>query len=216
MSELETFTLERNKYMNVSYLNINGYNVLGNPYYGYKWLEGYLETMDGRKFGPVSLRYELYHQQIQLLNRKDSLTVTDEIKEFTLKLPMGGSVTEKKFINSNLVKKDKKVFYYEVLADDKKGQLLKTNKLTMEHHAPGIPSSEGIRRFAFHEQYYFFNKDSGKLFKISSGGSNITSILNLDQIMQKQLKLKSYDFNIESALVNFFNAYFNLVNNYKI
>lgn len=208
LSEIETFMLERDKYINISYLKIDGHNVLGNPYYGYKWLEGHLETMDGKRVGPVSLRYELYHQQLQLLNGKDSITITDEIKEFTLFLPE--SLSAKRFINSNLVKKERKSFYYEVLIDNKKGQLLKTHKLTLEHNSPGIPSSEGIRRFVFHDHYYFFNKDSGKLSRISSGGSNITSVLKLDQNLQKQLNFTNFNFNTESGLINFFNSYFNL------
>jgi hypothetical protein len=154
------------------------------------------------------LRYNVYNQLVSFVNGNDTLDITDEIKTFSLPVNVNDTAVVLQFVNASQYKKEAKVFYYQVVLDYPKGELLKTNYKTIASLTTGLLSSQGSKYFQLRCDYYYYDKSKKQIAKVSSGGSNIKKLLNLDDTTEKRLKINSYDFSNDEELIKFFKLYF--------
>jgi hypothetical protein len=168
---------------------VNGQRVMGIPFLYHEWFNGTITTADGRLFNGYKLKYDIFSQAVHFLSGKDSLEVNDEIKDFVLQVAEGETVTPLKFVNANNYKKEKTIFYYQVLIDEQKGQLLKANKKIVAEMSSGLPAYEGQKYFKEEFVYYYYDKTSQKISKVKADGSNLPALLQLSSDRAKQLEL---------------------------
>src|SRR5574338_878785 len=114
-------------YYNEVYI-IDGQKVLGTPFLYHDWADGTIIGADGQIFTGYKLKYNAYDQSVLFQQGNDSLEVTNEIKDFTLTIKIRDTSEVLHFINAKQFKKEKTKFYYEVLAEDDGGQLLRYDK----------------------------------------------------------------------------------------
>lgn len=155
---------------------MHGEKVLGTPFLLYEWSEGSLTTADGRSY-TYPLRYNVFDQLVSFMNGADTLDVTDAIKEFSLNASVNDTAVVLHFINADQYKKEKKTFYYQVILDSKKGQLLKTYQKSIASLTDGLLESKGTKYFDLKSDYYYYNKDTKKISKIKADGSDLQEVL---------------------------------------
>jgi hypothetical protein len=209
MTTEQEFSKKYNMYVDQFSTKMNGYDVLGTPFLYYQWYDGVLNTPDGRLFNGYKLKYNVFTQTVSFLSGKDSLEANEEIKDFTLMIPDGNSFISSKFVNANQYQKEKTVFYYELLIDDKKGQLLKTNKKVIaELSNSSLPAYNGKKFFNLETSYYYYNNASKKMAKIKANGSNIGAALGLNPEEENALHVAAFDFSKEQDVIRLMNLYF--------
>jgi hypothetical protein len=209
MTTEQEFGKKYNPFISEFSTKIDGYDVLGSPFLYYGWYDGVINTPDGRQFNGYKVKYNIYTQTVSFLSGKDSLEANEEIKDFTLMLPNGNSTITSKFVNASQYQKEKAIFYYELLIDDKKGQLLKTNKkLIAELSNSSLPAYNGKKYFNLETSYYYYNKTSKKITKIKVNGSNISSVLGLNPVEETDLHLAAFDLSKEEDIIKLMNLYF--------
>jgi hypothetical protein len=200
----ELFKEKRTYYFwNDSYM-IDGRQVLGFPFLFHEWENGSITTADGRVFPGYKLKYNVYDQTVYFSNGGDSLEVNDEIREFTITNHYPDTTITSKFVNANQYRKEKKVFYYEVIIDSDYGQLLKYNKKLVKESAEGIPAYEGKKIFRLEQSFYYYDKKKQTITAIKANGSNIKSITE----PVAGVNAESYDFAVDTDIISFFNSYF--------
>jgi hypothetical protein len=203
------FYLRKNLYLNDLTTNVDGQMVLGTPFLFWEWFSGYLTTADNRKYDTYKFRYNVYNQTVSFLNGKDSLDVDDVISEFVLNIPQGDSIVTSRFVNADQYKKEKTPFYYEVLLDNARGQLLKTNKkIITTENKDGLMSTQGRKYFNLIFTYFYFDKTTKKITKIRPDGSNMAALLGLSEEESRNLDLSSFDLSKEDDMIKFLKRYF--------
>lgn len=190
---------------------IDGKQVFGNPFLYHEWHNGIITTTDGRVFTGYKLKYDAFHQTVYFSNGVDSLEVNEEIRDFTINAVYPDTSLSSNFINANQLKKEKKVFYYEVLKEGEAGKLLRYNRKFVQDNNKGVPAAEGKKFFDLEVSYFYFDKKKKTVTPLKANGSNIATVLALDEKQKTELKPESLDFSIEKDIVLFFERYFNLV-----
>lgn len=188
---------------------INGEKILGTPVLLYEWANGTLTTANGNTYN-YPLRYNVYQQLVSFVIEKDTLDITDEIKSFSLAINVNDTAVTLQFVNANQYKHEAKTFYYQVILDYSKGQLLKTNYKTIASLTSGLLSSKGSKYFELKSEYYYYDKGSNKIVKITSDSTNVKKMLKLDDMSAEKTKVDSYDFTNDEELIKFFKLYFAL------
>lgn len=186
---------------------INGEKILGTPFLLYEWANGTLTTANGNTYN-YPLRYNVYDQLVSFVNEKDTLDITDEISRFSLPITVNDTAITLQFVNANNYKREVKTFYYQVILDYNKGQLLKTNDKTIASMTTGLLSAKGSKYFELKSAYYYYDKGSNKISKITPGITNLTKMLSLSDSSAQKLKINSYDFTDDEELIRFFKVYF--------
>ena len=181
---------------------INGETVQGTPFFLDTWVNGELTTMDGRTYN-LPFRYNAYRQIVNFVNGKDTLEVTDAIKQFNLYAQAGDTALLLQFVNASQYKKQNKTFYYQVILDNEKGQLLKTNQKTIRSLTEGLLAAKGKKYFDVSSDYFYYDKTTKKITKINPDGSNLKTILKPDANTTGD-----YNFSDEDDLIRFFRNYF--------
>lgn len=204
----EMFKDRRTYYFYDDSYMIDGHQVLGHPFLYHDWSKGIITTADGKVFSNYKIKYNAYNQTVLFSDGKDSLEVNEEIKEFVIVNVYPDTTVTSKFINAGQLKKEKKTFYYEVLLDDAAGTLLKYNRKTVAESAEGIPAAEGKKIFRLESSVFYFDKAKKTVTPIKANGSNVISLLNLDDAAKTALQPKGTDFSIETNVVHFFKKYF--------
>jgi hypothetical protein len=204
------FYLKKNLYLTDLTTNVDGQSVLGTPFLFWEWFSGVLTLTDGRKYDSYKFRYNVYNQTVSFLNGKDSLDVDEIISEFVLNIPHGDSIITSRFVSADQYKKERTPFYYEVLLDNDKGQLLKTNKKVItSENKDGIMSNTGGRKyFNLIFSYFYYDKTTKKLTRIKPDGSNVAAVLGLSEQAAGDLNIGNVDFSMEDQLVKFLKSYF--------
>lgn len=189
---------------------IKGDRVFGTPFLYDEWIDGTIVTADGRTYY-YKTRYNVYEndQIISYMYGKDSMDVNEEIKGFSLQVPVNAdSVRNIQFVSANQYQHEKSTFYYEVVLDNEKGQLLRANKKVIATADNGVLSVAGKKVFSLKSTFYYFDKSTKKIYKIRSDGSNVRELLNLDKNNQGNISPESYDFNKGEDIISFFTYYF--------
>jgi hypothetical protein len=200
----ELFKDKRTFYFyNESYV-IDGHQVFGSPFLFHDWNNGTITTADGRVFTGYRLKYNAYDQTVYFSNGTDSLEVNDEIKDFSIINVYPDTLIISKFINASQLKKEKKVFYYEVLLDNEAGQLLKYNKKIVAEASKGIPVYEGKKVFELQSSFFYYDKKKKLVTAIKANGSNISSLVDVSSGPDP----KNYDFSLDGDITAFFTRYF--------
>jgi len=187
---------------------VNGETVLGSPYLFYEWYAGTIETQDGRIY-QYPLRYDLYNQTVFFKTGKDSLEVNEEIKEFSLSIPVGDTIIRSRFLSSRQFNKNENPFYYELLIDNNQGQLLKVTRKKIALIDLKIPvTTKGKKYFNPESEYYYYNKRTLSIGKIRRNGNNIKKLLQLKDIDGINEEIENTNFENEDDLIRFFKEYF--------
>ncbi|MBO9619664.1 MAG: hypothetical protein J7539_11580 [Niabella sp.] len=197
-------------YLGTAVTVIDGEKVAGVPYLYNEWLPGTVITDDGRVVDAFPLKYNVYDQSVSFLNGKDSLEITDPVKEFSLKPPVAnGNSVAIRFISAKLVNPNaRKTEYYDVMIDDAAGILLKSiyKKVKTAENGLLTGSTKGYLDFA--TTYYFYNKSTKKISKVVPVQGQIVRLLALTEQQQQNLRVASVEFEKETSLNNFFISYF--------
>ena len=211
MSAVSTEDLFKGKetflYYNEVYI-IDGQKVFGTPFLIHDWSDGTIIGTDGQIYSGYKLKYNAYDQSVLFQQGNDSLEVTNEIKDFTLTLKIKDSTEVLHFINANQFKKENTKFYYEVLAEDDGGQLLRYDRKFVDDADKSMPTLEGQKFFDMEFSYFYYDINKKKLTRIKADGSNIESILGKDAIAKSGLSLSDYYIATEKGLRNFFTDFF--------
>ncbi len=186
--------------------NINGENVKGSPYLDTGWVNGTIILKDNRAFKNYKLQYNIYAQVISFFANNQSLDITDGIKEFTLYY---NDKLKKRFVNANNYKQQSSPQYFEVLADSKKGMVLKNHKKIIQANTD-IANKSRFKLFEATYSYFYYDYSKEKLTSIKKGGNNINEILNLTDAQKTQLVVPRFDFSDEASMLSFFTLYNNL------
>lgn len=181
---------------------IDGERVLGTPFFLDAWVNGDLTTIDSRTYH-FPFRYNAYKQVVNFVNGKDTFDVTDEIKEFSLYTQIGDTAIALKFENANQYKKQNKTFYYQVIIENDKGQLLKTNQKVIRSLTDGLLAAKGTKYFDVSSAYFYYDKASKRMVKINADGSSLKQVLHLDDS-----QLSDCRFSNEDEIIGFFTTYF--------
>jgi hypothetical protein len=188
---------------------VQGEKVFGTPYLFFEWLKGTITTVDGRTY-QYPIRYDAYDQLISFANGKDTLDVTDEIREFSLSIPVQDSVIVSRFINANQFKNEKSTFYYEVIFDCSKGELLKTLQKNISSITDGLLASRGKKYFSVEMKYFYYDKNEKKILKITNDKEKLFHLLKISGNDERLLHSESFDQSKEEDLIRFFKLYCNL------
>ncbi len=200
--------LKKDLYLYNSYTILDGEWIIGTPYLFLDWSTGSLTTADGRLYSNYKLKYNVYNQAVSFLNGKDSLDVNEPVREFVLINIVNDTTVATRFVNANQYNKKDKNFYYEVIIDNEKGQLLKTNKKVVTAVAQGLLTSNTKKYLDLTYDFYYFDKVQHKITKLKSTGNNIQSVLELTDEVARELNLNGYDFSKEEDVISFMAAYF--------
>lgn len=147
-------------------------DIKGNPYYNRDFMFGELQLRDGKKMKGL-FRYNIYHQEFELIVEKDTLTISNPI--LLEKIDFGG----KSFMYSLILEDNKREdfiagAYFEVLNKGnckvliKRGIKLKENKYVENYGGGG---GDGSHRYIPNETYYIKLSDdmpAQKLIKSKS------------------------------------------------
>lgn len=182
---------------------IDGEIIAGTPYLDFEWRRGTILLKDGKIFDSYLIKFDTYHQVVMFLSGKDSLEVSDPIKEFILE-DRKGEVHH--FINAEEYKKQKKALFYEVLTEEKRGQLLKTTH-AVASTSDEITNAKENKRLKFAYDYFYYDKASGKVTPLKFSAGSVRSALNLTQQQENDLFFSGYRFNDEEDLLKFFRVY---------
>ncbi|MFI5133581.1 MAG: hypothetical protein ACHQEB_04555 [Chitinophagales bacterium] len=194
-------------YYNEVYV-VKGVKVFGTPFLYHDWSAGTIIGADGKIFTGYQLKYNAFDQAVLFQQGKDSLEVTDEIKEFTLEIKIHDTVENFHFVNANQYKKEKSKFYYEVLSEEDAGQLLRYDRKFVSDVDKSMPTLEGQKVFDIEFSYYYYDKNSKKITRIKADGTNIESILGKEAIAQSGLLLNDFNLSTEQDLRKFFDEFF--------
>jgi hypothetical protein len=201
------FYLKKDLYL-VNYVTIiNGQRVMGIPFLFPEWLEGSLTTPDGRVYTEYKYKYNVQNQTISFMGGTDSLEVNEDIKEFTLKYVMKDSAIQLRFVHSNQYQKNGASVYYEVLADDPKGQLLKLNKKVVANTGDGIIANRTSKYLKAEPSYFYYNKSTKKLQKIKEN-SDMRSILSIPEENVAEMNIDTFDLSREDNIIRLIKLYF--------
>jgi hypothetical protein len=185
---------------------IDGEKVTGAPFLYYEWYPGTVLTTNGRSYEGYKLRYDVYHQVLLFQNGDQSMEVNEPVKEFTLVAPgYDGQFQKFTFIHSDNVKKLSHPVYFELMAGNDYGQLLKLNTKKVAAADINVAIKSDMKAFQLEAEYYYFDRVSKKLSRIKAIGSNIQSILNDTKITTEVLS--KYDLSKETGLLQFFRTY---------
>jgi hypothetical protein len=210
MTAQDVFQDRRNIYfLDDSYM-IEGRRVFGSPFLYREWQKGVITTRDGRVFNGYQLKYDAFHQTVYFSNGTDSLEVNEDIHDFTLVTVYPDTVITSTFINSDVFKKEKKAFYYEVMLDNEVGQLLKHNRKFVNDANKGIPAYEGKKFFDLQASYFYFDKKKKEMMAIKANGTNIPALLNLSDADTNALEIQTLNLSSEPELILFFTRFFEL------
>lgn len=202
------FYLKKDLYLVDNITIIDGQRVLGIPFLFLEWQDGSLTTPDGRVYTDYKYKYNVENQTISFLNGKDSMEANEEIKEFTLKVIKKDSVITVRFVHGNQYqKKINAPFYYEILLDNEKGQLLKLNKKVVATVGDGLLASRTTKYLKLEPSYFYYDKQSKKLTRIKET-TDISSLLQLTEEEKKELHADTFDFGNEENTIKFFKQYF--------
>jgi hypothetical protein len=186
-------------------LSINGKKVAGSVFLYQNWNDGTIITTDGKGYTGYKLKYDAYNQVVFFLEKNQSLEVSQKIKQFSLVVPNEKGSETFTFLHSDIIKKARKPFYYEVLVEDGMGYLLKVNQKEVVEAQKGLPVADATKELSLNITYYYFDKNARSLSKINANGANIKEILS---IKGDELRTEGYDFASELSLKEFFIAYF--------
>ncbi len=182
---------------------IGGAKVEGTPFLFDDWLAGKIILEDGRLYENYKIKYNDYAQTVSFLKDGNSLTIDENIKEFSLMV----NTKEVYFINANQFKKEKKPLFYEILVDNPSGQLLKVNRKLVKSNNSALVEVKTAKFLNPVISYFYYDKKSKKIVDIEPSHSDISSALNLTPFQEVELSLFSYDFSNEPELIIFFNSY---------
>lgn len=197
------FYLKKDLYEYSSYTVINGQKVLGVPFLYMDWQKGVLTTPDNRVYTDYGLKYNVENQTVSFINGKDSLEVNEEIKEFTLNVMKDDTLLEPaRFVNANQFQKSNRVFYYEVVMENEKGILLRTNDKKVTTLGDGLLSNRSQQYLKLERAYFYYDKQKKKVIKIKSTSNTLPS-LNISAEQIKAMQADQYDFANESDIIAF-------------
>lgn len=182
---------------------IDGEIIAGTPYLDYEWRRGTILLKDKRVFDTYLLRFDTYHQEVMFLNGKDSLDVADPIKEFILE-DRKGEVHH--FINADEYKKQKSPLFYEVLAEEKRGQLLKTQR-AVAATKDALTNARVNKYITIESEYFYYNKATGKVVPLKFTAGSVRTATGITPQEENNLFFSGYHFNDEDDLVKFFREY---------
>jgi len=183
---------------------VHGEKVLGSPYLFPDWLAGTITTADGRYY-QYPLRYNAYGQVVSFANGTDSLDVTDEIREFTLSQTVHDTSIMSRFINANQFGKEKTTFFYEVVFDCPKGELLKSFQKNISTFSGGLLASKGTKYFDLQTSFSYYDKTRKKIFKINGNYTKLSQFLQLPG--RDAQSLDRYDLSKEEDIISFIKSY---------
>jgi len=199
------FYLKKDLYLTETYTIIGGRKVMGTPFLFKDWLEGVIITPDGRVYPNYTLQYNVQNQTVSFSNGTDSLEVNEAVKEFSLKFKLGDSVITSRFISSAEYQKGK-LFFYELLLDDEKGQLLKTNQKVVATQPFDMIGADTKKYLKLENEYFYYNRTTKKITRISTAADIRTALQLTDQQMN-ELQVNSIDVVNEVDLLRVFKSY---------
>jgi hypothetical protein len=201
------FYVKKELYLTGYYTIIDGQKVLGIPFLYPEWFTGTISTPDGRLYTDYKLKYNAQNQTVSFLNGKDSMDVNEDIKDFTLKITRDDSVITSRFVHSSQYQKGKN-FYYEVLVDNERGQLLKTNqKVVATADENGLIAQQTTKYMKLESAYFYYDKKTKKITKLRPS-DDIKTILHLSPQDVTDTNAESVDMSSEESLITFFKNYF--------
>ncbi len=182
---------------------INGRNVVGSPFLYEDWLQGKIETTDGRIFEGYKLKYNAFHQTLFFKTPTDSLEVNESVKSFNLLSTYNNEVKNLYFDYFDKVPKLNTPVYLEVLYDGDKGKLYKLNTKTVTPTSSNLPNNSENLVFDLKYHIFYFTKKGNKLLLIKYDFSNLEDVLKPSPAALAILKTMKKDFKEEASLINY-------------
>lgn len=209
VSTEDLFKYKRTFYYDNEVYIIDGLKVRGTPFLIHDWSPGTIIGVDGKIYSDYQLKYNAFNQTILFQQGKDSLEVTNLIKEFTLFVKSGDSTENIRFINANEFKNENSTFYYEVMAEGRPGIFLRYDRKFVNDADKNMPAYEGQKYFDIGFSYYYYDKVRKKISRIRAGGGNIEALVGKEALLESGISLKDYNFSSEDEVKRFFNDFFN-------
>jgi len=182
---------------------INGRNVVGSPFLYEDWLQGKIETTDGRIFEGYKLKYNAFHQALFFKTSTDSLEVNESVKSFNLLSTYNNEVKNLAFDYFDKVPKLNTPVYLEILYDGDKGKLYKLNTKIVSATSSNLPNNSENLVFDLKHYIFYLKKKENKLLLIKYDFSNLEDVLKPSPAAFAILKAMNKDFKDEASLINY-------------
>ncbi len=182
---------------------INGRNVVGSPFLYEDWLQGKIETTDGRTFEGYKLKYNAFHQTLFFKTSTDSLEVNESVKSFNLLSTYNNEVKNLYFDYFEKVPKLNTPVYLEVLYDGDKGKLYKLNTKIVSATSSNLPNNSENLVFGLKYHIFYLKKKENKLLFIKYDFSNLDDLLKPSSEALAKLKTMNKDFEDEASLIKY-------------
>jgi hypothetical protein len=167
------------------------------------WVPGYIVLNDGVSLDQIMLRYDIYHQQMQFVNKDDTLAISnpDEIEYILMD---GRKFIFTVFNNDGAVQKG----YFEVLTEGECKLLLR--RFVKYHYLTSSDNDKHKDEYSGVSQYFVQKKEDRVARQIVPGRKSILCVFNDEEkkvrefIKVNNLKIKSADDLVQ--IVNFYNS----------
>ncbi|UKJ08297.1 hypothetical protein [Solitalea lacus] len=174
------------------------------PFFKESFLKGKLTTVSGRVINPISLRFDMFAEELQYIYDKKVYLVSEPVAEFVLYDSLGDIATEYVFRRYFIepVVKPKPVFC-QVLYDGKT-KLVKYVKKT-EVTVSDMTSATTEKSFTDYQALYF-QQGTNQLVKLDKNIKNLLLTLSNDkqQQVQNYIKTNKVKLSDEAQLTNLF------------
>ncbi len=157
--------------------------VEGNIYVGSEWPAGILQLRSGKKIENYRFRYDVYADQMQFINGKDTLAFASPSELSSVTFDNRTFIYEPYECTGMLMKG-----YFELLVPGK-AQLLLKRTITY-HFAPGTPSKEGAKETYLITETHFLKMDNQPAQKLMCNKkSALTAMADQKEKMDIFLKM---------------------------
>lgn len=173
-------------------------DIEGSPYLFDKWKKGELVMSDSKVKEGVSLRYNIYEEQLEVLNNKQTLALfPSSIQEFTIHThDENERQINYRFRNGFNIQSYSKDDFFQVLYDGENKLLAKLKTQLIEGSGSSYGRTDGGSIFQHSKEYYIVKPD-GEIEKIRLNRRNLTKAFpdmkNDIKTIEKQNKLNLND-----------------------
>jgi hypothetical protein len=153
-------------------VEIKGEKVIGSPFLFLDWTMGKAITPDKREY-EMLFKYDVYSQALHYFDGKDSLEINEPIAEFSLTVKDGPDQVVHSFKKADTYGKSKNKGYYEIVAENTTGILLKYYTMKIIALNYNLGGAAGNKTFDLSCTYWWYSKKDKKLADLRNDFKNI-------------------------------------------
>jgi hypothetical protein len=153
-------------------VEIKGEKVVGSPFLFLDWTMGKAITPDKREY-EMLFKYDVYSQALHYFDGKDSLEINEPIAEFSLTVKDGPAQAVHAFKKADTYGKSKNKGYYEIVAENTTGILLKYYTMKIIGLNYNLGGTGGSKSFDLSCTYWWYSKTNKKLADLKNDFKNI-------------------------------------------